>query len=201
MSGEQALERSVLERKERDELQTIAEALGVKPGARTKKADLIAHILVAAGVEPQPAPANGAEGRGSRSERGTQPADPPVSEERPRRTRTPRAKATDAAKAGDGATEAATPESVVGVSASSELRPVEADADPGSTSAEGGADIETEAAAYPAEPTGANGKRQESEGYDVATASEQLRADALPTTVADEASPVPPVPPAARPEG
>ena len=40
MSGEQALERSVLERKERDELHTIAEALGVKPGTRTKKADL-----------------------------------------------------------------------------------------------------------------------------------------------------------------
>ena len=55
MSGEQALERSVLERKERDELQTIAEALGVKPGSRTKKADLIGQILVAAGVEPAPA--------------------------------------------------------------------------------------------------------------------------------------------------
>ena len=48
------LERSVLERKERDELHTIAEALGVKPGARTKKADLIQTILVAAGVEPAP---------------------------------------------------------------------------------------------------------------------------------------------------
>ncbi|MBW3649103.1 MAG: transcription termination factor Rho [Actinobacteria bacterium] len=80
MSGEQALERSVLERKERDELQTIAEALGVKPGARTKKADLIAHILLAAGVEPQPAAANGAE----------EPA------ARPRRARAPRAKAGDA---------------------------------------------------------------------------------------------------------
>ena len=54
MSGEQALERSVLERKERDELHTIAEALGVKPGTRTKKADLIMQILVAAGVEPRP---------------------------------------------------------------------------------------------------------------------------------------------------
>src|SRR5688500_8703475 len=58
MSGEQALERSVLERKERDQLQTIAEALGVKPGSRTKKADLISQILVAAGVEA--APENGA---------------------------------------------------------------------------------------------------------------------------------------------
>ena len=51
MSGEQALERSVLERKERDELHTIAEALGVKPGSRTRKADLIDQILRAAGVD------------------------------------------------------------------------------------------------------------------------------------------------------
>ena len=53
--SEPMLERSVLERKERDELHTIAEALGVKPAARTKKADLIQTILVAAGVEPAPA--------------------------------------------------------------------------------------------------------------------------------------------------
>jgi transcription termination factor Rho len=77
MSGEQALERSVLERKERDELHTIAEALGVKPGTRTKKADLIAHILTAAGVEPAP---NGA---GDTAEK-------------PKRTRTTKPKATDA---------------------------------------------------------------------------------------------------------
>jgi transcription termination factor Rho len=51
MSGEPALERSVLERKERDELHTIAEALGVKPGSRTRKADLIDQILQVAGVE------------------------------------------------------------------------------------------------------------------------------------------------------
>src|SRR5688500_10908135 len=54
MSQPPMLERSVLERKERDELHTIAEALGVKPAARTKKADLIQTILVAAGVEPAP---------------------------------------------------------------------------------------------------------------------------------------------------
>ncbi|HUP86236.1 MAG TPA: transcription termination factor Rho [Acidimicrobiales bacterium] len=63
------LERSVLERKERDELHTIAEALGVKPGARTKKADLIQTILVAAGVEAPEAAAP----------------------EKPKRTRAPRA--------------------------------------------------------------------------------------------------------------
>ncbi len=73
MGGEQALERSVLERKERDELHTIAEALGVKPGTRTKKADLIQTILVAAGVEPAAAAS--------------------VDDDKPKRTRAPRAKA------------------------------------------------------------------------------------------------------------
>ena len=78
MGGEQALERSVLERKERDELHTIAEALGVKPGSRTKKADLIQTILVAAGVEPSSElAASSANGAG---------------EEKPRRARSPRAK-------------------------------------------------------------------------------------------------------------
>ncbi|HET9443386.1 MAG TPA: transcription termination factor Rho [Acidimicrobiales bacterium] len=80
MSGEQALERSVLERKERDELQTIAEALGVKPGTRTKKADLIAQILVAAGVEP------------SRVAEGDAGANGAVKEDKPRRSRSTRAK-------------------------------------------------------------------------------------------------------------
>ncbi|HZD67067.1 MAG TPA: transcription termination factor Rho [Acidimicrobiales bacterium] len=51
MSGEQQLERSVLERKERDELHTIAEAMSLKPGARTKKADIIDQILRATGIE------------------------------------------------------------------------------------------------------------------------------------------------------
>jgi transcription termination factor Rho len=47
----QALERSVLERKERDELAAIAEAMGVKPSARASKSTLIDQILVEAGVE------------------------------------------------------------------------------------------------------------------------------------------------------
>src|SRR5439155_21459740 len=51
MSVEQALERSVLERKERDELAAIAEAMGVKTGARTSKANLIGQILREAGIE------------------------------------------------------------------------------------------------------------------------------------------------------
>ncbi|MGH9150725.1 MAG: Rho termination factor N-terminal domain-containing protein, partial [Acidimicrobiales bacterium] len=55
MSGGPELERSLLERKERDELHVIAEALGVRPGSKTKKADLIDQILRAAGVETGPA--------------------------------------------------------------------------------------------------------------------------------------------------
>src|SRR5436305_385611 len=47
----QALERSVLERKERDELAAIAEAMGVKASSRTSKANLIGQILREAGIE------------------------------------------------------------------------------------------------------------------------------------------------------
>jgi transcription termination factor Rho len=61
-------ERSVLERKERDELATIAEAMGVKPSSRMLKSTLIDQILRAAGIET-------------------------VSEEKPRRARTSRAAA------------------------------------------------------------------------------------------------------------
>src|SRR3954463_9914860 len=52
MGGEQQLERSVLEAKERDELQAIADALSLKPASRAKKADLVDQILRATGVEP-----------------------------------------------------------------------------------------------------------------------------------------------------
>ena len=48
--SEPGLERSVLERKERDELVTIAKALGAKPPARAKKSDVIDLILTTAGV-------------------------------------------------------------------------------------------------------------------------------------------------------
>jgi transcription termination factor Rho len=54
------LERSVLERKERDELLTIARALGAKPLARSRKADLVDLILTTAGILP--APADGPDG-------------------------------------------------------------------------------------------------------------------------------------------
>jgi len=57
MSAETQLERSVLEGKERDELHAIADAMGLKPGSRTKKADLVDKILEATGVSTGAAPA------------------------------------------------------------------------------------------------------------------------------------------------
>ncbi|HEX2039624.1 MAG TPA: transcription termination factor Rho [Acidimicrobiales bacterium] len=51
MSGEQQLERSVLDAKERDELLAIADAMGLKPAARISKANLVTQILRATGVE------------------------------------------------------------------------------------------------------------------------------------------------------
>ncbi len=50
MSGELQLERSILESKERGELQAIALAMSLKPSSRLKKADIIDQILDAAGV-------------------------------------------------------------------------------------------------------------------------------------------------------
>jgi transcription termination factor Rho len=76
--SEPVLERSVLERKERDELLTIAKALGAKPPARAKKADLVDLILTATGAGPAPeeapapateatpAPSGNGRGRGRR---------------------------------------------------------------------------------------------------------------------------------------
>src|SRR5579875_2247349 len=52
MTAGQQIERSVLEAKERDELQAIARALSIKTTARTKKADLVDQILKATGVVP-----------------------------------------------------------------------------------------------------------------------------------------------------
>ncbi|HEY3941899.1 MAG TPA: transcription termination factor Rho [Acidimicrobiales bacterium] len=50
MTAEQQLERSVLEGKERDELNAIAQAMSLKTTTRTKKADIIDRILEATGV-------------------------------------------------------------------------------------------------------------------------------------------------------
>ncbi len=67
MAAEQ-LERSILERKERDELHAIASAMSLKPTARSKKADIIDLILRATGVGTDGATgAAGAEPNGSRA--------------------------------------------------------------------------------------------------------------------------------------
>ncbi len=89
MSGEQQLERSVLESKERDELHAIAEAIGLKPGARTTKANLVGQILRATGVSESNGEAGGLseppEAVSPNGSRGADPApgsDAPVTEAR-----------------------------------------------------------------------------------------------------------------------
>ena len=46
----EALEQSVLESKDKDQLLAIAKALGLKASARTKKSDIIDQILETTGV-------------------------------------------------------------------------------------------------------------------------------------------------------
>jgi transcription termination factor Rho len=68
MTAEQQLERSVLEGKERDELNAIAQAMSLKTTTRTKKADIIDQILDATGVTSGSngaASANGGDGAGA----------------------------------------------------------------------------------------------------------------------------------------
>jgi transcription termination factor Rho len=62
MAAEQQLERSVLERKEREELRAIAQAMSLDTNSRSKKADIIDQILRAAGVEVSAGSANGGPG-------------------------------------------------------------------------------------------------------------------------------------------
>ncbi len=54
MSGAPPLERSLLEGKERGELQVIAESLGLNPTARLRKAELVDRILEATGANGSP---------------------------------------------------------------------------------------------------------------------------------------------------
>jgi transcription termination factor Rho len=70
MSGEQQLERSVLEHKERDELQQIAQAMGLSPASRTSKANLVTQILRATGVEVD----GGADEKPKRTRKKAEPA-------------------------------------------------------------------------------------------------------------------------------
>src|SRR3954469_750024 len=81
MTPDQQIDRSVLAGKDRDELHTIAGAIGVKAATRMRKADLIDAILAAAnGGEPsaaaESAPEPAAKPRRVRSARASQaPAD------------------------------------------------------------------------------------------------------------------------------
>jgi transcription termination factor Rho len=101
------LERSVLERKERDELATIAAAMGVKPSARASKSTLIDQILREAGIETAP-------------------------EEKPKRARTSKAAlAAAAAAAANGSEQASLPVDVTPAPAPAEAaEPAEAPAEP-----------------------------------------------------------------------
>jgi transcription termination factor Rho len=89
-----ALERSALERKDRDELVTIAKALGGKPTARAKKADIVEMVLELTGVgagdaagaaspadaAPDAAASDDAPARPARGRRPARPAEEPPAE-------------------------------------------------------------------------------------------------------------------------
>ncbi len=101
----QALERSVLERKERDELAAIATAMGVKASGRASKSTLIGQILREAGIE------SGAE-------------------ESPKRQRSSKAAAAASDSAGATANGAADPAAVIAPPAPMTDPDVDPDADP-----------------------------------------------------------------------
>src|SRR3954469_622921 len=83
MSPEQQIDRSVLAGKDRDELHTIAGAIGVKAATRMRKADLIDAILDAANGGNDAGDSNGTAAeapkpRRVRSARASQVADDPI---------------------------------------------------------------------------------------------------------------------------
>ncbi|MHB1911195.1 MAG: transcription termination factor Rho [Acidimicrobiales bacterium] len=109
MGAEQQLERSVLERKERDELHAIAEAMGLKPASRTKKSDLIDGILrvVTGGAEDPGSPTRAS---ASSSSEVTAPA---ARARRPRVSRAARA-ASESAAADPEASDESSPDAAEG---------------------------------------------------------------------------------------
>jgi len=74
MSAEHQLERSVLERKERDELQAIAQAMELNLPARARKADIIDQILEATGVTQSASYVSGSRGSLKEPDRALFPA-------------------------------------------------------------------------------------------------------------------------------
>ena len=63
VESSEALERSVLEGKDRDALLRIAEVLGVKASSRTKKAEIVDRILEQTGAGPSASSASEPAGR------------------------------------------------------------------------------------------------------------------------------------------
>ena len=125
------LERSILERKERDELHAIATAMALKPAARLKKADIIDLILQATGVGPEAAVADGA----------ASPAPDAPANGGPRR-RPPRARAEAAADADADAGEAPAERAPTAEDDAAEA-PAAAEADQGAP-ADGAPEVTTE---------------------------------------------------------
>jgi len=83
MAAEQQLERSVLERKERDELRAIAEAMSLEMSSRTKKADIIDQILRAAGVDVARSEAGNGQGSSNARRRAATSSGDAAGEEEP----------------------------------------------------------------------------------------------------------------------
>ncbi len=80
----EALEKSALESKDKDQLMAIAEALGVKAPARASKATLVEKILEKTGVGAAPAPAKKA-GRPAKAEKVEDAKDDAEADEKPAR--------------------------------------------------------------------------------------------------------------------
>jgi transcription termination factor Rho len=102
------LERSALERKDREELTTIAQALGAKPPSRARKAEIVQLILELTGVEPRSAEASSTP-RPARSRAGNGRTKEAPVDDSDDATPPPEPAATDATTAseGDAATSAA----------------------------------------------------------------------------------------------
>ncbi|NCX05018.1 MAG: hypothetical protein EBW68_04480, partial [Actinobacteria bacterium] len=82
----EALEKSALESKDKDQLMAIAGALGVKAGARDSKATLVDKILEKTGANDAPAASPTPRGRAPRNEEPAEESD--SDDDRP--TREPR---------------------------------------------------------------------------------------------------------------
>ncbi len=160
------LERSALERKDRDELMTIATALGGKPGSRAKKADIIDLVLELTGVSAGAADAAGSadaeavpgdtttptiEEPATPAPEGTDDA-PPGRTRRPRRTKE-KPPSTTAASTETGDEKATEPTPADGGSAA-DTTPT---ATPDATSADTGAATSTETAAAASSQKAASG--------------------------------------------